>query len=315
MFLQTAKLGKNNWWLYLLTLLLVGIGTVAGQLPMLVVLMIKVKQQGLSDEVFNEMASSLDFSAVGINQNWSLLLLLLAFVFGLVGLWFGVKFLHQKTFRHLITPQPTINWRKILFGFGLWFGITAVAELVFYLLSPGNYTMQFDLGMFVGLLAISLLVLPFQTSFEEVIFRGYLLQGISLLTPARWFPLAFTSITFGAMHFMNPEVAAFGVGTTMAYYIGTGLFLGIITLMDDSLELALGVHAATNIFGAVFVTFDESALQTAALFHTSSINMVNLLVAFLVGAGIFLFVAAKKYGWSDWSKCWRAEQTPQNPVA
>jgi hypothetical protein len=34
------------------------------------------------------------------------------------------------------------------------------------------------------------------------------------------------------------------------YYIGTGLFLGILTLMDE-MELALGFHAANNLVGLV----------------------------------------------------------------
>jgi hypothetical protein len=32
------------------------------------------------------------------------------------------------------------------------------------------------------------------------------------------------------------------------YYIGTGLFLGILTLMDEGMELALGFHA-NNLVG------------------------------------------------------------------
>ena len=34
----------------------------------------------------------------------------------------------------------------------------------------------------------------------------------------------------------------------MIYYIGTGFLFGIMTLMDEGTELALGFHAANNLF-------------------------------------------------------------------
>ena len=104
------------------------------------------------------------------------------------------------------------------------------------------------------------------------------------------------------MHGANPEVSKFGWGIMMSYYIGTGLFLGIITLMDDSLELALGVHAATNIFAATMVTFEGAALQTPALFKTEIVNIELMIPVFFVFASIFTLICARKYGWSNWQK-------------
>ena len=77
-------------------------------------------------------------------------------------------------------------------------------------------------------------------------------------------PLLVTSVLFGLMHAANPEVEKMGF-IIMLYYIGTGLFLGILTLMDEGLELALGFHAANNLIGALLLTSDWSALQTNSL--------------------------------------------------
>jgi membrane protease YdiL (CAAX protease family) len=44
-------------------------------------------------------------------------------------------------------------------------------------------------------------------------------------------PFLMTSIIFGSVHFGNPEVSK--LGDMFVYYIGTGLFLGILTLMDE----------------------------------------------------------------------------------
>lgn len=302
MFLEKARTGENKWWMYLLTFILVIAGVIIGQLPLTFIFLIRSGTAGLSDEELNRMSETLDFSALGIGPNWSLVLVLLAFVFGLLALWLAVVHLHKKPFRQLITPARTINWKKVFLGFSLWMVISMLTEFIFYLVNPDNYTLQFQPARFAGLLLIAIFIFPIQTSFEEILFRGYGMQGLSLISPYRWIPLVITSFAFGLLHFMNPEVAAFGKGITMVYYVGVGFFLGFVTLMDDSLELALGIHAATNIFGALFVTFDESALQTAALFHTSSINMPLMLVAFFGSAVIFTVIVAKKYRWKNWSR-------------
>jgi hypothetical protein len=182
----------------------------------------------------------------------------------------------------------------------LWALLAILAETIFYALHPGNYEFQFRSDRFWVLLVISLIMFPIQTSWEELVFRGYLMQGISLIAPLRWIPLLLTSAAFGLMHLANEEVAAFGVGTTMVYFIGTGLFLGIVTLMDDSLELALGIHAATNIYASICVSFAESSLKTSSLFRMKSVDMGEMLAAFFVCAFVYVWVVSKKYGWNDW---------------
>ena len=87
--------------------------------------------------------------------------------------------------------------------------------------------------------------------------RGYLMQGIGLMSGKRWVPLVTTSMIFGLLHFFNPEVEKLGYGI-MVYYIGTGFFLGILTLMDEGLELAIGFHAANNLFTALLVKPNRS---------------------------------------------------------
>jgi hypothetical protein len=315
MFLQNAHLGSNKWWQYLVTLLMVVGGTIIGQLP-LVAITIWMSTNGMASAgEIAEMSNQLDFSPVGIDKNLTLILVLLAFVFALLALRLGVIKIHKKPFNALITPASAINWRKIYFAFGVWMALTILCEIGFYLKEPTNYTLQFEGLDFVILLLICIFILPLQTSFEELMFRGYLMQGLSLISPFRWIPLLLTSVFFGALHFMNPEVAEFGLGISMVYYIGTGLFLGVLTLMDDSLELALGIHAATNIYSALFVTFDASALQTAALFHTGSINMPLMLAGFVISALLFTGIVARKYGWQDWSKIYGRIEKPLSSEA
>jgi len=310
MFLQQAKIGQNKWWQYLVTIIIVIVGYVVGQIPLSIVIFDKLQDGTLTPEEQAEFLETQDMSMLGLDENWTLLLILLSFVGALAGLWLMVTKLHDKPFRILITAKERIDWPKILYGFGLWIGLTVLAEVIFYFLEPDNYEVQFELMPFLILFVIAVSLIPLQIAFEEIFLRGYLMQGIGLWTGYRWVPLVVTSVLFGLLHSFNPEVTKFGFGTMMSYYIGVGLFLGILTLMDDSLELALGVHAATNLYGALLVTFQGSVLQTPAIFRMLEVNIDYMLIVFFAAAILFTIIVARKYKWQDWSKIYRRIQWP-----
>ena len=77
------------------------------------------------------------------------------------------------------------------------------------------------------------------------------------------------------MHILNPEIEKLGYGL-LAYYIGSGLFFGIIALMDEGIELAIGIHVANNLITAILVTADWTAFQTASLYKdVSTPNLIT----------------------------------------
>jgi len=129
------------------------------------------------------------------------------------------------------------------------------------------------------------------------------MQGIGLATQTRWLPLVISSILFGLFHLSNPEVDELGL-VFMVYYIGMGLFLGIITLMDNGLELALGFHTANNIVVALLVTSDWTVLRTHAILKDVGEPKVNIEVTFLffLILPLLLFMFSKKYKWTNWKK-------------
>ena len=92
------------------------------------------------------------------------------------------------------------------------------------------------------------------------------MQGFTAVMKNRWFPLVMTSLMFALMHSFNPEVKEFGFFTMMPQYIVFGLIFGVITILDDGIEAAMGAHAANNIFLCIMVTNKSSALQTPALY-------------------------------------------------
>ena len=216
---------------------------------------------------------------------------------------FWVKFIHGQSIRSLTTSRKKVDWKRIFFSFTIWGIFTVATTLILYYLSPESFVINFNPVKFFPFLIIALLLIPLQTSFEEYFFRGYLLQGIGVISKSRLIPLVITSVTFGLMHIANPEVGKLGP-IIMVYYIGTGFFLGILTLMDEGLELALGFHAANNLIGALLVTADWTAFQTHSILKDVSEPSAGFDVLFpiLVIFPILLFIFGRKYKWTNWKE-------------
>lgn len=296
-FIEQAYKGKNEWWRYLLTILVVFIGwQLIGVIPLF---MVAFNQ---SDDLFQLMESSQNaFADLGINSNLYLFAVLLMFVFGLLSLLFSIKKIHLRSITSLITSREQIDWHRILYGFGLWFLISVGFLFIDYLIAPDHFVYNFKPIPFAILVVVAFVLIPLQTSFEELLFRGYLMQGIGIWFKNAAVPFLFTSIGFGLLHAFNPEIEKLGY-IILLYYIGTGFLFGIITLMDEGSELALGMHAANNIVAAVFVTVNWAAFQTEALFKDISeptLSMYMFLPVFIIYPLVIVFFS-KKYGWTNW---------------
>jgi len=298
MFFKKATSGNNLIWFYLATLLAVVIGYAVGQIPLTIVQLMKVKNDPtIGTEEVNKFLDTMDFSIIGLNSNIGFLLMILIFVFAMLAFMLAIKYFHKMPFKRLITPNYQIDFNKILFGFAFWFVLALLFESIAAYMHSDVYYWNFKPLNWIILLLICVFLLPIQTSFEELLFRGYMMPALSLITKNKWIPWVVTSVLFGLVHGMNPEVEKFGFWTMQMYYIGAGLFLGLITVLDDSLELALGVHAATNVFGAAFFSFDGSVLQTDSMIKASNISPILMSVTFLVSALIFMAVCNKRYKW------------------
>ncbi|MBO0323390.1 CPBP family intramembrane metalloprotease [Muricauda sp. CAU 1633] len=234
-------------------------------------------------------------------SNLVLIFLLFPLAVGLFVVLGWTYIVHKQSITSLTTSRKKIDWRRIFFSFGLWTVITILLVGIDIYFSPDSYVLNFDLVKFIPLAIIAIVLIPMQTSFEEYLFRGHMMQGLGILAKNKWVPLVVTSTLFGLMHIANPEVEKLGFGI-LIYYIGTGFFLGILTLMDEGLELALGFHAANNLITALLVTADWTAFQTNSIYKDisePSLGWDAVIPVFVVFPLLLLFFS-KKYGWKNW---------------
>ena len=136
---------------------------------------------------------------------------------------------------------------------------------------------------------LALALTPIQTTAEEVFFGGYLVQGASLITSNFLFLAVASGVLFMLPHLANPGLDS-GSLLVALYHLGFGAFLAWISLKDGTLELAIGAHAANNLFGAIVLGFEGSALGTPSLFLTDRFVPAFSLIQFLATAALFYVV-------------------------
>ncbi|WP_445713131.1 lysostaphin resistance A-like protein [Flavobacterium sp.] len=287
MYIEQLKKSKNNVWSYL-------------PLPLGFILLM-FSNFLLSDGVDTNEIINQYIRLLGVNITFVLLVAPLAI--GLLLVLFWTKIIQGISLTSLTTSRSKIDWKRVFFSFFLWGSITTVMILALYYNQPENFEWNFQPEKFFIFLILAIILIPMQTSFEEYLFRAHMMQGIGLATNSRLIPLLVTSILFGLMHIANPEVGKIGY-IIMVYYIGTGFFLGIMTLMDEGLELALGFHAANNLVGALLLTADWTAFQTNSILKDVSEPSTgfDVLLPIFIIFPTLLFIFSKVYKWNNWKE-------------
>ena len=295
--LERALDGQNQIWKYIVLFLVAFIGgQMIGSIPFLGVIISKVITSGGNGFIRPE--NPMDFSAYGISHNLSLALMIFAFV----GIFFAfallIKPFHKRTLMETINGRTKIRTNRIWMGMLVWGSVLTISLIISLVTAKeGEIEFQFNFAKFIPLLMIVLILLPFQTTIEEILFRGYLTQGVAARTKSRWMALIIPSVLFGLMHSFNPEVMKFGFWLIMPQYIMMGLMLGIITILDDGIEIAIGIHFINNAFAALFTTHSASVFQTDAVFKFNYIDPKFDLIILTITSIVVVFVLAKIYKW------------------
>jgi uncharacterized protein len=290
-FLTIARSGKNSFWRYIMTESAVLFFFMVGMAPFLTIL---VQHPGTD--------SAITPTLLGVSSATFLALNLIPYIFAAVGLYIAIRYFHHRNFRTLITPNARVNWRKIIYGAAVWTGLMLILDGVAFAFYPQNYVFHFDGGQFFLTLVVCAILIPIQASVEELMFRGYLMQCIGLTAKRVFIPLLTTTLIFAALHSPNPEVQTYGMIPMMISYCTIGLLLGIVTIMDEGLELAMGIHSANNLYSVLFVAFPSSVLPAPALFTVQTLNVSLANLSLLASAAIALVIFARKYQWGNFNK-------------
>jgi uncharacterized protein len=300
---ESAFTGKNSFWRYIVMIVAVLLASnTIGSIPLLVGYFIKSASN--PDIAAKLAANPSDFSVMGFDPNVGLILMVIPFVAALVAFVLLMKPLHNRTFRQTINGTNSIRWKRFFVSAIVWAVLSGFYLIIYLDYDPSNFVLNNQSITLVYLIIIALTLIPFQATFEEVIFRGYLMQGFAVIARNRWFPLLMTSVLFALMHGPNPEVKKFGFLTMMPQYFVFALVFGVATILDDGIEVAMGAHTANNIFPCIFITNSSSVLQTPALYIQKNIYPLTEFIALLILSIIFIIVLAVIFKWKNFSLLW-----------
>jgi membrane protease YdiL (CAAX protease family) len=294
--LESSVTGKNAFWRYLIMLVAVLVASnTIGSVPLIVSML-------NNPEAIDKLAvNPNDLSPLGLDPNLALIYMLVPFIAGLATFVLLVKPLNLRSFGVIINGTNNFRWNRFFISGLVWTVISAIYLFISIRLDPGNFTLNNTAGTLIPLILISILLIPFQATFEEVLFRGYLMQGFAVLFKNRFFPLIITSVLFSLMHSFNPEIKEFGFWTMMPQYILFGLIFGVMTILDDGIETAMGAHTANNAFLCIMVTNEASALQTPALYEQHDIQPWFELATMLVMGIVIILILKIIFRWKGFS--------------
>lgn len=303
LFLNTGFVeGGNKFWMYLFGISATILGYLFIGSLLVLPLMSRALKMGVTQaELLANQYIVFDPVRLDLNKNIILMVQFGLFVAAFLGLLLSLKLIHHKRLLSVITAFEKFRFKNFFFGFAIWSVMIVLSFIVTYITNSENLVFQFDLMRFLQLFVICIVFLPIQTLTEEIIFRGYLLQGLSQVFKNGIVPILITSIMFGSAHLSNPEAGAFGAYVMLSYYVVFAFFLGIVTLMSEGLELAFGIHLANNLLSSLILTSQNSVLKTDAIFYARTED-ANMDIALSFVALIIVFIIFwKKYGWKDFS--------------
>ncbi len=205
----------------------------------------------------------------------------------LAGLVLAVKWLQRRPLRSLIAPD-TVDWRRAWQGFIVFFVISILLAMAEFLLYPGRFRLNANAAQLWVLMPFILLLVPLQAATEELVLRGYVMQSLYTFTSRPWLIVTISSCLFMALHMANPEAQSGKLA--LLQYLLLGIFFAVMTLRDGRLELAIGAHAANNVFGAAVLGTDGSVFDTPALFMSDTLDPI-------FGAASVVAAGAVFYAW------------------
>jgi len=297
-FIDKAKEGNNSFSSYILGIVLIISVYLLGSYFLILDL-----QWNFGIESFDGISQNEIVRILGNNR--FLAWLVVPFLFVALFLVIHTKFVHKRTVLSIFSGRENFDWKRVLFSFSLLFFVLSLFLFIQYL-SSDSLIFQFDIQKFIPLFFIAIFLLPIQTSCEELLFRSYILQGIKMRTKKNSIAVLISGIMFGAIHIGNPEIAKIGYHI-IVYYMLVGVFLALISLFDNGIELALGYHAANNVFAALMITNNWQAFQTDAVFMDISDPGMGLdtIIGILFILPLVFFIFYKKYKWHSLKEMWQ----------
>lgn len=152
-------------------------------------------------------------------------------------------FVHKQRPMSLIAPGQRLDTGMIGRS-ALVFSLPLLATFAYGFWAGDIGPVQVDWGAFLLLTPLTILLFGFQTSTEELIFRGYLSQGLMVLCRNRLAVALVSALLFTLAHEGGINERLWSV---RAEIFTTALFLSAVSFKTGRLEATMGIHLINNV--------------------------------------------------------------------
>lgn len=168
-----------------------------------------------------------------------------------------VWYLHGRRPKWIFSVQPGIRWRYLLAALLVAFVILNAMLWISFLWDgmPSFNSGQLYAASFV---VIVVLAAPFQALGEEVLFRGYLMQGIGSMTGRAWIGIVGSALVFAFLHGTQSPAL-------FAHRFAFGLVAGWLVVATGGLEAAVAAHVVNNLGAFGYAIFTTSVAEVRAV--------------------------------------------------
>jgi len=187
-----------------------------------------------------------------------------------------------------ITWVKRIRWNLMLKGALIWLAFIIVTSLISFAMDPGNFYINFNIENLYLIILLFILAIPIQVLFEELFFRGYLNQGLSLKIKSPIIVILISSLVFSIGHIINGGLdPIFMISNIIVTFI-VGMIFSIATLATNGIEWAVGAHFANNLFAFLISSSEASLGNFETIVQTKiSGNPLSELIFYLIFLLVF----------------------------
>ena len=185
-----------------------------------------------------------------------------------IGMWLGValalRLLHKgQKVESLFSAEGRIRWRQFGIGVAIIIGYAVISLGVYQIagMNGGAYRNDISITTWLIFLLPMIVLLFLQSSGEELVFRGYIMQHLAgrFRHPLVWGLLP--AFGFGALHYANGSFAEYSI-----YYVAVTVLFGLIAAVTvwrtGSISTGMGMHTANNFLGFMVAGTNDSMTST-----------------------------------------------------
>jgi membrane protease YdiL (CAAX protease family) len=263
-FLQHSQTGRHAWWRYLLTISAI----------VLTFLLMNLALKGQA----TRLKTLFPNDEFGKNL-FTFLVIFCIFGTALAVFSFTAGKLHGVSFKNYVHTTRKFSWKLYLSGFGVYGILMFLGGLLLSDPTLKHFTERFNLSHFLILFIAGFVSIGVQSFFEEVLIRGYLLQGMHRILKGLPLLILLNATLFALLHL------GYGISSLISS-LSMGIVLAYLAIRQNSIAFISGVHNAHNLLlSVIFIDLSDALTEK----FSWSIEWKDLGISFLILALLLLY--------------------------